>query len=107
VNSARRWRRSASAVEVVVAGAVITEKDLEFRSGFELDIAFRRTIPDVSSNCYYMHYPNTLALVGRSPTIDQRPGCGPALFVSSRCVRGPVAGRARGWLNMWVSHYIM
>lgn len=28
----------------------------------------------ISPNCYYKHYPNTLALVGRSLTIDQGPG---------------------------------
>ena len=34
----------------------------------------QRTRPDISSSCYYKHYPNTLALVGRSLTFGQGPG---------------------------------
>jgi hypothetical protein len=47
-----------------------------------------RTIPDISSNCCYKHYPNTLALVGRSLTVDQGPGAmGGSAQRSLFCIR--------------------
>src|SRR2546421_1639311 len=80
----RRWRRRWSWVFSEIESTILSNSEHgTLRSS-------SRTIPDISSNWCYKHYPNTLALVGRSltnVTIDQGPGS--AFVVSARREKMP------------------